>query len=71
MITPNRYLRFQTIDVDEPTVCATCSQCGKEFVAERESGESLVDVLHRTRTQFDAHKCDSAQTSRAGLKTTN
>ena len=59
-MTPNRYLRFQTIDLDEPTVRASCSQCGRDFVAERKPGESVEDLLHRTRAQFDAHKCDGS-----------
>ena len=61
MMTPsNRYLRFQTIDVNEPDVRASCSQCGKEFVAEPQAGESIENVLRRVRAEFEAHKCEGA-----------
>jgi len=60
MTPSNRYLRFQTIDVNDPNILASCSQCGKEFAAEPQSEESIEDVLRRVRAQFEAHKCEGA-----------
>jgi hypothetical protein len=60
MTTPNRYLRFETIALDELNVRASCSRCGKEFSAEPTSGESAECLLRRIRAQFDAHKCNGS-----------
>jgi hypothetical protein len=58
MVTHERYLQFDNIDMEEPDISARCSQCGQEFSAEPKPGERVDDVLLRIRAEFEAHKCD-------------
>jgi hypothetical protein len=57
MMTSDRYLHFDNIDVSEPAISAWCSRCAREFTAEPRTGERVDDVLLRIRTAFDAHVC--------------
>jgi hypothetical protein len=57
MVTHERYLQFDNIDMEELDISARCSQCGQEFRAEPKPGERVDDVLLRIRAEFEAHKC--------------
>ncbi|HEV2464058.1 MAG TPA: hypothetical protein VGT04_09650 [Acidobacteriaceae bacterium] len=57
MPTPNRYLQFDNIDMEEPDISSRCSQCGQEFRAEPKATERVDDVLLRLRAEFEAHQC--------------
>jgi hypothetical protein len=57
MVTENRYLQFDNIDMEKPDISARCSRCGQEFRAQPKPGERVDDVLLRIRAEFEAHKC--------------
>jgi hypothetical protein len=60
MTASNRYLHFHTIELDEPYIQASCSQCGHKFGAESKPGESFEDLLKQVRAQFNEHKCEGS-----------
>jgi hypothetical protein len=57
MVTNERYLHFENIDMKKPDISSRCSRCGQEFPAEPKPGERVDDVLVRIRAEFEAHKC--------------
>lgn len=59
MVTENRYLQFDNIDMEEPTISSRCSRCGREFKAEAKPAERVDDVLLRVRAEFEAHRCET------------
>jgi hypothetical protein len=61
MVTNERYLHFDNIDMDKPDISSRCSCCGQEFRAEPKPGERADDVLLRIRAQFEGHKCRVAR----------
>lgn len=61
MPSPNRYLRFQNLDVQEPSIRAQCSACGQEFRGEIKQGDQIVDVIQRMRREYNLHECHSRQ----------
>jgi len=48
MITLDRYLHFDNIDVEQPEISSQCSRCGHTFEAEPRPGSSVDDVLLRS-----------------------
>ena len=59
MPSSERYLRFQNLDAQQPSIKAQCSACGKDFKSEIKMGERLDDVLFRVRASYNAHECES------------
>jgi len=57
MITVDRYLHFDNIDMEQPEICSRCSYCGQTFKAEPRAGERVDDVLLRMRSAFNSHEC--------------
>ena len=57
MLTPERYLHFDNIDMDLPDITSRCSQCGQSFKAKPGPGEKVDDILWRIRRQFNSHQC--------------
>lgn len=57
MVTQNRYLQFDNIDMEKPAISSRCSHCRQEFRAEPKPGERVDTVLLRIRAEFEAHKC--------------
>jgi hypothetical protein len=57
MITVDRDLHFDNIDMEKPDVSSRCSHCGQTFNAEPQSGERVDDVLLRIRAEFNSHQC--------------
>jgi hypothetical protein len=57
MITVDRYLHFDNIDLQEPNIRSRCSQCGQTFEGEPIPGEGVEDVLVRIRGEFNSHQC--------------
>ena len=45
MITVDRYLHFDNIDMEQPEISSQCSHCGQTFKAEPRPGERVDDVL--------------------------
>jgi hypothetical protein len=54
MITVDRYLHFENIDVEQPEISSQCTHCGQKFKAEPRAGD---DVLLRIRAEFNSHQC--------------
>lgn len=59
MVSQDRYLHFENIDMKAPEICAQCSQCNREFSAQVKVGERVDDVLLRIRDEFNSHLCGS------------
>ena len=59
MVSQNRYLHFENIDMKAPEIHSQCSQCGREFTAQVKAGERVDDVLLRIRDEFNTHLCSS------------
>jgi hypothetical protein len=57
MITVDRYLHFDNIDMEQPNISSQCSHCGQTFKAEPRPGERVDDVLLRIRYEFNSHEC--------------
>lgn len=59
LITRERYLHFDNLDMSLPFISSNGSLCGREFDEAPVSGEhvDLVLVLMRIRARFDAHEC--------------
>jgi hypothetical protein len=57
MITVDRYLHFDNIDMEQPEISSQCSRCGQTFKAEPIPGERVDDVLLRIRRAFNSHQC--------------
>jgi hypothetical protein len=57
MIAVDRYLHFDNIDMEQPSICSRCSHCGQAFKAEPQAGERVEDVLLRIRREFNSHQC--------------
>jgi hypothetical protein len=57
MITVNRYLHFDNIDMEQREISSQCSRCGQAFKAEPHAGERVEDVLLRIRREFNSHQC--------------
>ena len=52
MITVDRYLHFDNIDIEKPNISSQCSHCGQMFKAEPRPGERVDDVLLRIRLGY-------------------
>jgi hypothetical protein len=57
MLTVDRYLHFDNIDMEKPDIKSQCSRCGQAFTAEPKPGERVDDVLLRIRAEFNSHQC--------------
>ena len=57
MITVDRYLHFDNIDMEQPEICSRCSYCGQTFKAEPRVSERVDEVLLRIRCEFNSHQC--------------
>jgi hypothetical protein len=57
MVTQNRYLQFDNIDMEQNDISSRCSRCGQEFRAAPKPPERVDDVLLRIRAEFEAHQC--------------
>lgn len=57
MITADRYLRFDNIDMQKPDIVSRCSHCKQTFTAEPKPGERVDHVLLRIRDEFNTHQC--------------
>jgi len=57
MITVDRYLHFDNIDMEQPNISSQCSHGGQTFKAEPRAGERVDDVLLRIRYEFNSHQC--------------
>ena len=57
MITVDRYLHFDNIDVEQPEISSQCTHCGQAFKAEPMPDERVDDVLLRIRGEFNSHEC--------------
>ena len=57
MITVDRCLHFDNIDMEQPEISSQCSHCGQKFKAEPMTGEKVEDVLLRIRYEFNSHQC--------------
>ena len=44
MVTHERYLQFENIDMEQPDISSRCSHCGQEFRAEPKPAERVDDV---------------------------
>ena len=56
-----RYLHFDTIDMEQPDIRSCCSLCGQEFCAVPKQHERVDDVLLRIREEYNAHECKIAE----------
>ena len=45
MITVDRYLHFDNIDIEQPEISSQCSHSGQTFKAEPRAGERVDDLL--------------------------
>ena len=59
MITADRYLHFENIDMQTPDIVSRCSLCQRTFTAEPKPGERVDDVLLRIRDEFNMHQCQT------------
>jgi hypothetical protein len=57
MVTLERYLQFENIDMEKPDISSRCTRWGREFRAEPKPAERVDDVLLRIRAEFEAHEC--------------
>ena len=57
MITAERYLHFDNIDMQIPYIASRCSQCRQTFTAKPKSDERVDDALLRIRAEFNMHQC--------------
>lgn len=57
LITRERYLHFDNLDMSLPFISSNCCLCGREFNEAPVSGEHIDLVLMRIRARFDAHEC--------------
>ena len=57
MITVDRYLHFDNVDMGQPEISSQCSHCGQAFKAEPQAGERVENVLLRIRREFNSHEC--------------
>jgi hypothetical protein len=67
LITRERYLHFDNLDLSLPLISSNCSLCRREFNEAPVSGEHIDLVLTRIRARFDAHEC----TPREGFRKWN
>jgi hypothetical protein len=57
MLTAERYLHFDNIDMSAGQIVSCCSLCGMEFSDVPRPGEHVDELLLRIRASFDAHDC--------------
>ena len=57
LITRERYLHFDNLDMSLPFISSNCSLCGREFKEAPVSGEHIDLVLMRIRARFDVPEC--------------
>jgi hypothetical protein len=57
LITVDRYLHFDNIDMKKPDIMSRCTRCEQVFTAEPKPGERVDDVLLRIRAEYNAHEC--------------
>lgn len=67
LITRERYLHFDNLDMSLPLISSKCSLCGREFNEAPVSGERIDLVLMRIRAKFDAHECIPREASASGV----
>jgi len=58
-MTPDRFLHFSNIDMEQPDISSECSRCGQECRADPKPGERVDDVLLRIRAEFEEHTCSA------------
>ena len=55
MLTAERYLHFDNIDMSGGQIVSCCIVCGMEFGDAPRPGEHVDELLLRIRASFDAH----------------
>jgi hypothetical protein len=68
LISRERYLHFDNLDMSLPFISCNCSLCGREFSEAPVSGEHIDLVLMRIRARFDAHECTVKRHSKSGMR---
>jgi hypothetical protein len=68
LITRERYLHFDNLDMSLPFISSNCSQCGREFNEVPVSREQIDLVLMRIRARFDAHECIPREAPASGMR---
>jgi hypothetical protein len=58
MLSKDRYLHFDNIDMREPNISSRCSVCGLTFKTVPQGTERMDEVLLRLRRDYDAHECN-------------
>lgn len=58
MLSKDRYLQFDNIDMQEPDISSRCSVCGLTFRTVPQGTERVDDVILRVRREYEAHKCE-------------
>ena len=58
MLSNERYLHFENIDMQEPNISSRCSVCGQTFRTVPQGAERVDAVILRVRREFEAHKCE-------------
>ena len=61
MLTAERYLHFENLDISSALIVASCSLCGMEFSDAPRPGEHVGELLMRIRANFDAHDCGAVK----------
>jgi hypothetical protein len=61
MLTAERYLHFDNIDMSGGQIVSCCIVCGMEFSDAPRPGEHVDELLLRIRASFDAHDCGAVK----------
>ena len=61
MLSAERYLHFNNIDMSSRQIVASCNLCGRDFSETPRPGEHIDELLLRIRASFDAHDCDAVK----------
>jgi len=57
MLTDQRYLHFDNVDLSAGQIVCSCSLCGMDFSETPRPEEPVRALLVRIRASFDAHDC--------------
>jgi len=57
MLTAERYLHFDNVDISARQIVCSCSLCGTDFSETPRPEEHVGALLLRIRCSFDAHDC--------------
>ena len=56
LITRDRYLHFDNLNMSLPLISCNCSRCGREFNEVPVPEEHIDLLLMRIRARFDSHE---------------